>query len=339
MQIFKHFRMQEEKKENWKMSRKYQSNKSGLVIATGEIKSISDDKLNAQIEVRAWNIKEQQYVNELVPVKTQYEIEEKVGDIVTVQGWNLRGEVLADVFSKDSLYAEVPPTAGVKAKAVVAGEVIFAGKNDEIDRATGEPRLNKAGQPKKPHFDIGIAVGKGAERVTHVINIYNIPERTKEDGTVVPAQLNIERYEKLFAKFDRVENPVYAAVITQPGTNWVRESHSKQDPDRVFQNQMCSHLGADTVDVTYLMNRVKTKGNEAVKEPVQEPVQEAPTPTPTVAPTVAPAPVKAEEPAPVKEEPKVEVTAEVKEEPVVESSGFDAGDFALDDFDSDFTME
>lgn len=310
------------------MSRKYQSNKSGLVIATGEIKSISEDKLKAEIEVRTWSIQDKQYVNELVPVKTQYEIEEKVGDIVTVQGWNLRGEVLADVFTKDSVYAEVPPTAGVKAKAVVAGEVLFAGKNDEIDKTTGEPRLNKAGQPRKPHFDIGILVGKGAEGVTHIISIYNFPERTKEDGTVIPAQLNIERYEKLFSKFDRKENPIYAAVITQPGTSWVRETPSKQDPSRIFQNHMCSHLGADSVDVTYLNDRVKSKSTEGSKEAVKEEQPEA------KAPTEAPVPVQEE--APVAEEVK---ETKPKEEAVAENSGFDAGDFALDDFDTDFTME
>ena len=60
------------------MSRKYQSNKSGLVIATGEIKSISEDKLKAEIEVRTWNIKDKQYENELVPVKTSMRLKRKL---------------------------------------------------------------------------------------------------------------------------------------------------------------------------------------------------------------------------------------------------------------------
>lgn len=309
------------------MSRKYQSNKSGLVIATGEIKSISEDRFNAEIEVRSWNIKEQKYVDELVPVKTPFAIEENVGDIVTVQGWNLRGVVQAEVFTKDAVYAEVPPTAGVKAKAVVAGDILFAGKNDEIDKETGMPRLNKAGQPKKPHFDIGIGVGKGPSGVTHIISIYDFPERTREDGTVVPAQKNIERYEKLFSSFDKEENPIYAAVITQPGNTWIRETHSKQNPERVFQNQMCSHLGADSVDVTFLRDRNKSKETPATEKEAE--VKEAPTtaPNPASAPVVAPAP-KAET-----------VETKEKEEAVAENSGFDAGDFALDDFDADFTME
>ena len=36
---------------------------------------------------------------------------------------------------------------------------------------------------------------------------------------------------------------------------------------------------------------------------------------------------------------KVVKETKPKEEAVAENSGFDAGDFALDDFDTDFTME
>lgn len=303
------------------MSKKYQS-KDGLVIASGKIESISEDKMSAVMTVQTWDIKENKYIDEALTIKTLAPIEdEKAGDIATVQGWNFRGVVQAEVFSKENIYATVDTNKVDKdnnpiIKSVLAGTVLFASENKELDE-NGQPRLNQAGQPRKPHFDITIAVGTGEERVTHTVKIYDRKGFTTKDGRSVPEQKNIERYKKLFANFDRESNPIYCQMITTPGTAWVKAGEYNGQPVN-YQNE--SHMGADVVNVTFLNEKVKeqtTAKEEPKKETVKEEVK-----TPEVVETPTPA---------------VETKAPATEE----ANGFDAGidlddaGLGLDDFEID----
>ncbi len=286
------------------MSKKYQNQKSGFTVVSGKIKSISEDKLSSTVSVETWDNVKKARVPEDIVITTLYPIEEeKIGDVITATGYLVRGQIQAESFSKDALYVESAPVASqAHGLAVLAGLVLFANKNDEIDKTTGQPRLNQAGQPKKPHFDITIPVGTGEERVTHTVRIYNMPERKKEDGTVIPAQDNISRYEKLFANFDRKTNPIYCSIITQPGQTYTRKNVVGT---REYENTCMSHLGANSVDATFMQERVADKSKEN-----QENV-----------PTTAPIPEKEE-------------ITDTKE-----SSGFDAGNFSMDDLEPDFTLD
>lgn len=283
------------------MSKMYGNQKTGVQVVSGPIKSVADDGLSAVITVQKYNKDTRKNEPEDVTVKTQLKIEEVPGSIVTAVGYKVRGVIEADVLSSENIYVE---EAGL---SVLSGQVLFANKNDEIDKETGSPRLNQAGQPKKPHFDITIAVGDGNERVTHTVNIYNFPEKVENGVVVRAAQDNIGRYEKLFATFDRETNPVYAAIVTQPGNSWV--AHSKSSDGRVWDNQRMSHLGANSLDVSFLNGF--QKGNTA-------PAQEAATTAPSPAQEVA--------------TPEAATKADIP-------NGFDAGDYSLDGLDEDFTLE
>jgi hypothetical protein len=163
--------------------------------------------------------------------------------------------------------------------AVVSGQVMFARYNDEIDKVTGEHRLTKAGTQKKPHFDISIAVGNGAERVLHTVRAYG-------DST--------QSAQNRMANFDRTENPVYATIVTQPGESYTT---TNEHNGRTYHNTNMSHIGLNSLDIIFTKDLVKEGSKEAA------PAQEAPAaaagqaaPAQTVAqeaPAPAPAPAQA----------------------------------------------
>lgn len=270
------------------MGKKYTNTKTGLTIVSGPIKEIGEDRKTAVIEVQSWDVKEQKRVSEDVKIASEYTIEENIGDIITAYGYNIRGVVQVDRFTKDNMYSEVEPAVDTaRGVAILAGDVLFAGKNDEIDSETGEPRLNKAGKAKKPHFDISISVGEGENRVLHTVNIYNLPERTDKEGKVIPAQDNISKYEKLFNGFmtDKKQHPMYVSIRTQPGDIYTKdvpavykEGSLKGQPilDKttgqpiVWHNKRMSHLGANSIDITYLP-AIKEQTNENVAPATQAP--------------------------------------------------------------------
>lgn len=291
------------------MSRMYKSD-NGLVTMTGLVDSISEDKMSAKVTYDKWDITENKNVKTTDTVYTTSPIEEKVGDLVAVQGWveSSRGvsKIIAEIFSKENVYCEVQDgnkkTGEPNMKALIAGRVLFANERTEMNE-DGTPKLNKAGQPRKPHFDITIATGRGEDRVTHVVKFYDFAARVGKDGKEIPAQHNIERYKKAFAKFDRETNPIYVWCMTTPGSAY-------QTTNGQYTNNNMSHMGATKMDLTYLNALEQTK----VTEQEGEKEEETPIPTPTSTTPVS--------------------------EQVEEKSGFDAGDIALDDnFDSEFTMD
>lgn len=241
----------------------FTSSKTGVSVVSGIVESVAPDRLSCTVRANAWDVTQKQNTEVLVPVKTAVALDNDVavGKVITAAGYKRGEAVMAEAVSCENMYAEL------EGLGVLSGTVLFASKNDEVDAATGQPRLNTAGAPKKPHFDITVAVGSGSERVTHTVKVYNMTD--KETGAVTD---NIGRYEKLFKNFDRKENPMYVAIITQPGTNWTRQSIDKNG--RQWENAMSSHLGTRSLDITFM--------NSLEKQ--QEKPQETSVPTPA-APT------------------------------------------------------
>lgn len=240
------------------MSRLYNHQNTGVNVVSGPVKSVAEDKLSAVITVQKYNDSTKKYEDKDVKVTALAPIEAAAGQVVTAVGYKVRGDIQATALSTENIYVEE------EGLAILSGKVLFANTNKEIDK-DGNPRLNKAGQPKKPHFDITVAVGDGAiERVTHTVAIYNFPEKKDENGLVTrAAQDNITRYEKLFAKFDRETNPIYVSIVTQPGNSWIRRSVGKDG--REWENAMMSHLGFNSIDVTFLGGKAKEMAEKAVE--------------------------------------------------------------------------
>lgn len=307
------------------MSKKYTNTTTGFTLVSGTLKELGEDRKTGIIEAEVWDKSEKKRVLEDIKISAEAPIEENVGDVVTAYGYNFKGTIMIDVISKDAMYHEIEPTVeNKKGVAVLAGNVLFAVKNDEIDKTTGEPRLNNAGQPRKPHFDISLPVGQGENRVLHTVKIYDFKERTDKDGTVIPAQKNIERYEKLFKNFmeDKANHPIYVSIRTQPGQLYTVDTPavyskgpkqgqpilSKETGEQIiWHNKRMSHLGANAIDVTFLQVAAEKEKQGEEK-----------------AATSAPA---------IKEE-------SVKEE----ASGFEAGNFSMEGFEEfpemeDFTID
>lgn len=247
------------------MSKVYTNQKTGLAVASGRVKAISEDAKSITIGV-------QQYVKDgegnghyestdivlvaSVPVEGIAE-----NDLVTATGFKAgAGRINIDTINHENAYVEA------EGFGIISGEVLFANKNDEIDKETGEPRLTGAGTPKKPHFDITVAVGTGKERVNHTVKVYNVKD-----------QDNIGRYEKLFANFDRNENPVYVSIVTrvENASPYMKETKDKQG--RIWQNQYMSHMGINSLDANFVKGKVQQAAkNTAPITPAATPAQTAP---------------------------------------------------------------
>lgn len=253
------------------MSRVYTNQKTGLTVVSGKVKDISEDKKTITVAVqefvRGENGEHGSYQNKDAVLVAQTPVEDIiVGDFVTGNGFKAGGgKINVDRVAHENNYVEA------EGFGIISGEVLFANKNEEIDRETNQPRLTQAGTPRKPHFDITVAAGTGESRVNHVVRIYNTQD-----------QDNIGRYEKLFANFDRKENPVYVSIVTKAenANTYMRESTDKQG--RVWQNSYMSHMGTNFMDVNFVNGRERNTPQAqppqqgAPAAPQQAPAQEAP---------------------------------------------------------------
>lgn len=240
------------------MAKSYLVKNTGVSVVSGKISKIADDKKSAVITVSVYNRDTKQNVSEEVAITTNEEIQVNNGQYVTAMGFKRGQNIAVERLSADNACLSLEGTT------VVTGLVLFANKNNEVDK-DGNPRKTAAGSNRKPHYDITVAVGQGAERETHVIKFYDF---TTKEGRAVE---NIARYERLFANFDRNENPVFVSIVTDEGQAWTREN--KDANGKVWQNHMVSHMGANSVDVNFVNAKEKTNENQQSQQQAQAPAQ------------------------------------------------------------------
>ena len=262
------------------MAKNFVAKNTGVSVISGKISKIADDKKSAVISVQVYDSASKSRKWEEVAITTDDTIEVSNGQFVTAMGFKRGTSVKVERLTSENACLSLEGTE------VVCGEVLFANLNKELDK-DGNPRKTQAGTDKKPHFDITIAVGQGAERETHTMKFYNF---TTSDGRSVD---NIGRYEKLFSNFDRNENPIYIAAVVDEGQAWVRTN--KDTNGREWKNNMVSHMGANSIDVNYVNGKEKEQTNaQEQADPQQTATQETPQQTAAApAPEQTPAPQQA----------------------------------------------
>lgn len=251
---------------------KVYSKSTGLNIISGKVKSVSDDRYSIVVESEKYNnsTKSREAVEFTVKAPVTYDESFVPGTRATVAGYLAgKGTINADYASASQGFSvldegldNLDKNGNPRAVAVLSGEVLFANKRDELTE-NGQPKLNAAGAPRKPHFDVTIAVGTGSSRKTHIVKFYNF---TDKEGKFVD---NIGRMEKIFKNFDRKENPIYATFVTDKGQEY---SYENEYNGNTYTNTNVSHMGAQSFDFEFLNARQKqTKAPE--KAPEQAPVQ------------------------------------------------------------------
>lgn len=257
------------------MAKNYLVKNTGVSVVSGKISKIADDKKSAVITVSVYNRDTKQNVSEEVAITSNEEIEVNNGQYVTAMGFKRGQNIAVERLAADNACLTLEGTT------VVTGLVLFANKNLEKDK-DGNPRKTSAGTDRKPHYDITVAVGQGADRETHVIKFYDF---TTKEGRAVE---NIARYEKLFSNFDRNENPVFVSIVTDEGQAWVRKNTDANGKE--WQNNMVSHMGANSVDVNFVNAKERTNENQQSQQQAQAPAQTQTQAAPTQAAPVASAP-------------------------------------------------
>lgn len=270
---------------------KVYSKSTGLNIISGKVKSVSDDRYSMVVESEKYNpsTKSREAVEFTVKAPVTYDESFIPGARVTVAGYLAgKGIINADYASASQGFSvldegldNLDKNGNPRAITVLSGEVLFANKRDELTE-NGQPKLNAAGAPRKPHFDVTIAVGTGSSRKTHIVKFYNF---TDKDGKHVD---NIGRMEKIFKNFDRKENPIYATFVTDKGQEY---SYENEYNGNTYTNTNVSHMGAQSFDFEFLNARQKKtstpaqdKTEEPAKTPEAEVKAEAPVPVPETKP-------------------------------------------------------
>jgi hypothetical protein len=241
-------------------------NKSGINMISGTVEAISPDRKEVSVKTTEGN-RETHQLEEKV-FKATFDGAETlkedihVGDTITVAGYqNGQNSISAKYAEHENGYFKASDDL-----VILSGEVLFANKNVEKDE-NGQPRLNKAGAEKKPHFDITIAVGTGKDRVNHVVKVYDFAAKEGK-----PAQENIARFEKIFANFDRKTNPIYITIATGEGQPYTK---TNTKGDTTYENKYESHLGFKSFNVQFLNSLNKDKGAEKAAD---APAKDAPAP-------------------------------------------------------------
>lgn len=245
------------------MSRVYRNQASGLVVVSGKIKSISEDRMVMTVtsEEYSRSIGKSEPVELNVSSSTPYEEEIRVGYSVTVSGYP-RG--------KGVIHAEIAEignhTFETQDLAVVSGLVKFARMNEEKN-ADGTPKMKQDGvTPKKPHYDVTITSKDGDKYVDHVIRVY---DGNREEGK--PSQT--DRIAKAFSRFDRETNRIRATFVTQPGQPYSYTSTGKDGKEYV--NCVSTHMGYKSMDLEFIDQRERGKDAPAKKQEDKEAPQNA----------------------------------------------------------------
>lgn len=234
----------------------YKNDKSGLMVTTGKIKSISDDRMVMVITTERYDSSQnaRKELDITVVSGTPYEDNFKVGYTATAIGYQqgINTMTAEDVLTKNEIFETQELT-------IVSGLVKFARLNEEKN-ADGSPKMKKDGvTPKKPHYDVTISVNEGGKYVDHVIRVYDnpVPEGKKTQKDRVAA---------MFSKFDKDNYRIRATFVTTPGQTYTT---TNVRDNKEYVNYGCTHMGFKSVDIEYL---------DADKQMTQ--VQEKPTATP-----------------------------------------------------------
>lgn len=249
----------------------YKNQASGLVVATGKIKSVSEDRMVMTVTSEQYDrtAKKNEEVELNVSSGTPFEDSFKNGYGVTVAGYQRgKGAIVADAAFIGNDYFETQDLA------VVTGLVKYARLNEEKDE-NGAPKMKQDGKtPKKPHYDVTISVNEGDKWVDHVIRIY---EGIHEEGK----KSQMDRAAALFSKFDKESNRIRATFVTSPGQSY---SRTVTKNGKEYVNYGCSHIGFKFMDVEFVDQKEKAKNTPAAEKPESAPVQQTPAPTPAPQP-------------------------------------------------------
>ena len=252
------------------MSKIYRNTKTGIVAVSGNVKGLSEDKKAVIITTTQRDTDGKYNPVDFTAELTEpaNEADYPVGAPITAYGYQSgANSIRAEMCSTQNSYGQCSEKL-----AIVAGDVLFATYRPEVDE-NGQPKLNQAGAPRKPHFDITVAVGTGRDRVNHIVKVYNFTN--KETGKVTD---NIGTMQKRFEKFDYKENPMYVSIATQPGESY---SYQTERNGNTYENTCMTHMGFSSVDIIY------TKGRQK-EQPAQDQEQTAPAaPAPAPAQAVA----------------------------------------------------
>lgn len=274
------------------MGNMYTNRNSGLTVAMGKIKSIAEDRLSMVIEASEYvqeqdshNPQVKKTVSKAVDVNVRSSVpftdaDYRVGYQATAVGYgkgtgNMAMQAQAVLIGADMFECE--------ALAVVKGTVKRTLMNEEKN-SDGTPKLNRDGKPRKPHFDIVIAVPDKVNNrwVDHVIKIY--------DGKTEPGKRGqIEQMKYRLKDFDYEQNGVAATFVTQPAEIKEKEYIKKNGETGVSYSAY--HIGCIKMDFEYIGERTRAKENEhgtpaqvqpqAPSQPAPQASNPAPTPQPS----------------------------------------------------------
>lgn len=286
--------MRTKQKERYKVMKIYNNQNTQMSVISGKIESIAEDRLSLSVKSEKYVHADNARHEEILPVSVDTPLGDdySVGqDVTIVSFFNARSKMHEAMYigNKSGYYEEEEGKL-----CVIHGEVMYAGYNEEKNE-DGTKKMTKERRAadgsieepheKKPHFDIAIATTEpdpnsnqenATRRVLHVIKVYPKKNRDKdgnETGGVDNSQ--IEGLKRQFRTFDRKEKPAIVTVATRPGTEW---SYEKEYNGTVYNNVQVSHIGFNSLDMTYIQAREKTQQQTAQQEaPAQaQPQQAAP---------------------------------------------------------------
>lgn len=230
------------------MSKWYKSQKTGINVISGKIKSISEDRMVMTVAAEEYDKTEKKNVPVEATISSGIPFEDdfKVGYSVTATGYQRgKGAIFAEAVSLGN------DTYENEDLAVVSGLVRFARLNEEKN-ADGTPKMKQDGTPKKPHYDITVtARNNEGNFVNHVIKVY---EGIHEDGK--KSQMDI--VSGLFKNFDRENNRARVTIVTSPGQSYTSTNTGKDGKE--YTNFYCSHMGYKSLDVEFVDQKEKTQG-------------------------------------------------------------------------------
>ena len=298
------------------MAKLYESKKTHMTVASGEVVGITPDRLGVTIKTQKYDSAEKKSIATEITFKSAVPFAEdiEVGKNATVCGFFAVNPMDPSAEGYQAVYASSTNSSfehGVL--AVINGEVVFAEYREEKNE-DGSPKMTLERvvssddgeqkvippKPRKPHFDIGISTeeldsetGK-TRRVLHTIKEYPY------NGDMT----KVERYKKLFANFNKETNPVYATIVTAPAEIKPREHEYN---GKVYTNYYANHMGTNMVDVVFekaLMKETETSKDEEAPAPEVSLPQGVTLPD---TPTVGTQPVSREEINGLEEDPIPEI--------------------------------
>lgn len=240
------------------MSKLYRRN-TGLIIASGKALNVRNNPVGKEVEIEIEEFDKQTKERKkrlITAVSNSVDDDVATGKIVTAIGYQSG----MDIITAHSI------TAGASLKyiedvEVISGPVHKVEYKAEVNE-NGTPKLKRDGQPRKPHFDVTIRVpDEQGHNVSHRVKIYNFAKpRAEGDRT------EIEKAQKIFERFvDREETPVFATIVTKPGTtsSWESEYNG-----RVYQNFASDHLGRLSWDFNWMVDDRPLQRNQTEPESV-----------------------------------------------------------------------